>query len=410
MSTILLSQFVTTSGEIGLAFSSSDIANSGLTFNLQLNYTGASVQFEKATFSGTSSATINSNYAGSFGSVTIASSLIPASTAPFATLYFSGNGKGTFNADIVSFKINGITPTYIDPPAYDFIIRGESAEILSGASAAGTYQPLDGFFKVLYTVKTEAQHGAVVFGQAGNESAWKYTAAPGFYGLDTFTLKVADAFDSKEKTISVNVSPVGTAGNDNFHSSAATYHTDGGAGVDTIAYSGKAANFSVVKSASGFVVTDKSGNEGINYLDNFERLKFSDSAIALDIAGNGGQAYRIYQAAFNRTPDAIGLGFWINALDKKVSLVDVAAGFMNSLEFKAIYGNAPSNSQLVTKFYENILHRAPEKGGYDFWLGVLDTHSASAAEVLAAMSESAENQAGLAAVIGQGFAYTPFAG
>lgn len=330
--------------------------------------------------------------------------------SPFATLYFTGNGKGTFNADIVSLKINGITPAFIDPPAYDFIIRGESSDIVAGGIATGTYQPLDGFFKTQYSVKVDAHNGSVVFGAAGAESTWKYTPAQGFYGLDTFTLKVNDVFDAKEKSISINVSPVGTVGNDTFHSSAATYHVDGGAGVDTLSYSGKAANFSIARSGGTVVVTDKTGAEGINYLDNFERLKFSDAVYALDVAGNAGQAYRIYQAAFNRAPDSAGLGFWVSALDKGVSLKEVAGGFMNSLEFKSIYGNAPTNSQLITKFYENILHRAPEKGGFDFWVGVLDSKAASSAEVLAAMSESAENQAGLASIIGQGFSYTPYIG
>lgn len=219
---------------------------------------------------------------------------------------------------------------------------------------------------------------------------------------------VTDVFDAKENTILLNISPVGTPGNDKFHSSAGTYHTDGGHGIDILQYVGKRANFTVTKSGVSAVVTDKSGAEGVNHLDNFERLVFPDGAIALDVTGNGGQAYRLYQAAFNRTPDADGLGYWISVLDHGVSLSTVADGFMNSNEFQNIYGVHPTNTQLVTRFYENILHRQPEKTGLDYWVGILDSKAASAVQVLASMSESAENQEGVATIIGNGFAYTPY--
>jgi Domain of unknown function (DUF4214) len=139
-----------------------------------------------------------------------------------------------------------------------------------------------------------------------------------------------------------------------------------------------------------------------------ERLQFSDTSFALDIDGAAGQAYRIYQAAFNRTPDAGGLGFWINAKDNGSSLRDIALGFTQSSEFKSLYGANPTNSEIVTQFYANVLHRAAEQGGFNFWLGVLDTKADTVAGVLAAFSESAENQAGVIDIIGNGFSYTHF--
>ena len=33
--------------------------------------------------------------------------------------------------------------------------------------------------------------------------------------------------------------------------------------------------------------------------------------LALDINGTAGQVYRLYQAAFDRKPDLVGLGYWI---------------------------------------------------------------------------------------------------
>ena len=95
-------------------------------------------------------------------------------------------------------------------------------------------------------------------------------------------------------------------------------------------------------------------------------------------------------------------------MDRGIGLQDVAAGFAASDEFAQAYGASPSSAQLVDKLYDNILHRDGDAGGVAFWMDVLDTGKASVAEVLAAFSESPENQEALAAVIGNGFAYTPY--
>ncbi len=187
---------------------------------------------------------------------------------------------------------------------------------------------------------------------------------------------------------------------------------NGGAGVDIAQYTFSKAQYTITKTGSGFTVKDNGNSEGIDSLTGIERLKFADGLFALDVGSDGiaGQAYRIYQAAFNRTPDAGGLGYWIGVMDGGSSLSTISGGFINSTEFRAAYGSAPTNEQLVTRFYQNILHREPEKAGYDFWVGVLNGNHAPLADVLAAISESNENQVAVAAIIGNGFGYVPFGG
>ncbi len=197
----------------------------------------------------------------------------------------------------------------------------------------------------------------------------------------------------------------GTSGADTLAGTGGDDFLNGGSGRDLAFYSGTRGSYTITKTNQGFTV---SGPEGSDTLSGVERLKFADVSVALDIDGSGGQAYRIYQAAFNRTPDAGGLGYWINALDNGASLRDVAGGFVTSAEFQTVYGTNPTNAQLVSRYYENVLHRVPEAGGYNYWLGVLDQHLDTAAGVLANISESAENQAGVIGVIGNGFAYTPY--
>jgi hypothetical protein len=200
---------------------------------------------------------------------------------------------------------------------------------------------------------------------------------------------------------------LGSALADTMHGAANSGRIDGGGGLDTVIYAGAASEYKITRGAAGFTIAH-GRSATVDSLANVERLKFGDATIALDIDGVGGQAYRIYQAAFDRAPDSVGLGFWIAAMDHGTTLASVAKGFVDSKEFQDMYGTAPTNVDLVGKFYEHVLHRPAEKGGFDFWVGVLDRHAASVADVLMAISESNENQTALAALIGNGFAYTPY--
>lgn len=197
----------------------------------------------------------------------------------------------------------------------------------------------------------------------------------------------------------------GTPGNDAFN---------GDAGVDTVVYSGKYTSYTLVKTPnlpSDWTVASVA--EGIDTLLNVERLQFSDKNIALDITGNGGMIYRIYQAAFNRAPDKVGLGYWMYHMDKVngFTLTEVARGFIKSQEFTNLYGDSPSNDILITKFYHNVLHREPEKAGYDYWINQLNTGTMTPDQVLAiGFSEGIENQKNVAKIIGSGFDYTIWSG
>ncbi|MEH6437617.1 DUF4214 domain-containing protein [Massilia sp. DD77] len=183
----------------------------------------------------------------------------------------------------------------------------------------------------------------------------------------------------------------------------------GGAGIDLALFDKSSADYTVSTNQSGFTVTLKSSGN-TDHLSSIERLQFSDLGIAFDLDGAAGQAYRIYRAAFDRTPDSGGLGYWLAALDKGSSLEAVARGFMGSKEFIDLYGSAPSNAEVVQRLYKNVLHRDPDPAGFAFWVKVLDEKRADPPQVLAQISESAENQQAVAEVIANGIWYTPYGG
>jgi hypothetical protein len=192
-------------------------------------------------------------------------------------------------------------------------------------------------------------------------------------------------------------------GNDTIVADAGNDSIDGGTGWDGINYTGSLVNYKIERTANGFSVTDLKGDGGTDQVSNVENLYFDDKTVLLNVtaANNGGAVFRMYQAAMDRTPDLYGIMYWIAQMDAGVRVETLADQFIKSNEYRQLYGSDPGNHDLVAKYYEHILHRAPEQGGLDFWTNVLDKHLASNAQVLAAISESHENVDGTAALLAQ---------
>ena len=181
---------------------------------------------------------------------------------------------------------------------------------------------------------------------------------------------------------------------------------DGGAGTDSVIYRGNLASYVITKTSTGYTVADSvSGRDGSDTLINVERLQFSDKSIAFDTSGDAGQAYRLYQAAFNRTPDVGGLGFQMKTLDAGWPLAAVAQNFIDSPEFVATYG-ALNSTDFVQKMYHNVLHRIGAQSELDYYVPKIDSGTMTRAAVLVGFSESPENQAAVIGVIQNGMIYT----
>lgn len=176
-----------------------------------------------------------------------------------------------------------------------------------------------------------------------------------------------------------------------------------GAGLDTVIYWSDAENFDVTRGPESTIVSFQ-GSEDI--LTGVERLEFNDKLVALDLAGpqSAGATYRLYQAAFDRAPDQRGLGYWIAEVDKGMSLEEIAFSFINSDEFRTLYGTNPTDEQFITLLYNNVLNRDPDIAGFDYWMNDM-RDGLSRAGVLSSFSESAENQENVSANIVNGFEY-----
>ena len=214
------------------------------------------------------------------------------------------------------------------------------------------------------------------------------------------------------------------AGNDTFIGYASGQWGDkfyGGDGIDTAVFRGRHADYNMKfidymwdgrieggGRVDGYEVTDSTtGRDGVDYLNNVERLRFSDTNVALDVGlyENAGMAYRIYRAAFDRAPDAVGLANFIAALDQGRTPQSIAAEFASSGEFQLRYGPNLSSSDFVELLYQNALDRPSDAVGKANWVAALDSGAQTRADLLIGFSESDENYQATIGLIGQGLEY-----
>lgn len=320
------------------------------------------------------------------------------------------NSTGVTSADssLVSFNVDGHAPTM--PTASMNMASSGNVVSFNGTGEAGTT------IELIRAGATVADYTEIAQATVDANGHWSVTTSPlpnGDYTVSVVSVDLADnATNAASKlTFSVN-NPnniTGTANNDTLTLNAPNIAVDGGAGIDTVVVNGPRANYTLDKEVWGYGLTDNVGSGGHDALLNVERVQFSDASVALDVNGNAGEAFRLYQAAFGRPAEAAGLGYWIWRMDNGASLTEVAHEFMTGQpEFDALYGSNPSDTDFINHLYENVLHRAADAAGFAYWENVLNTSPNARADVLVDFSESPENQALVIGTIQNGMTYTPW--
>ncbi|MFN4011997.1 MAG: DUF4214 domain-containing protein [Pannonibacter sp.] len=101
------------------------------------------------------------------------------------------------------------------------------------------------------------------------------------------------------------------------------------------------------------------------------------------------QIIRIYQAAFGRAPDPVGLNGWTNLLrEDPTALSKVALGFVNSTEWMNRHGNNSVSDAVLQSLYQNVLGRIPSQAEIDAW----KASGQPMTQILIGFSNSAEFQ------------------
>lgn len=197
---------------------------------------------------------------------------------------------------------------------------------------------------------------------------------------------------------------IGTSKRDIFTIPMESTYVDGRGDIDIANFARSAEGLSFAIGRNGVVFADEGT---VYFMRDVERVSFLEGTLLLDTGAgeNAGMAYRIYQAAFNRTPDADGLEFWLGTLDSgAASFTAIANHFIHSAEFINTFGTTQSvsNARFVELMYTHTLGRTFDKAGLDFWALRLDSQAFSRADVLAFFAESPENQQRVAEQIDNG--------
>ncbi|MDF1831611.1 MAG: DUF4214 domain-containing protein [Porticoccaceae bacterium] len=124
--------------------------------------------------------------------------------------------------------------------------------------------------------------------------------------------------------------------------------------------------------------------EAVTLSDKIESYRYADHDTALGIA-------RLYQAAFDRTPNTTELNMWVDQWEvEQLSFKEIANALSNSSEFLENYGNLDDTS-FINLIYNHVLDRDPDQGGLAFWEKSLE-NGLDRGEVLSHFSESLENK------------------
>jgi serralysin len=318
----------------------------------------------------------------------------------YATATDAAGNTSTASAAL-SFNIDAHAPTI--PLASLLFAAGSNQPSFSGTGEAGTIIQLVNVINATEIGRTTVHA----------DGSWQYDAPAlpnSSYSVVAVSVDVADnatsAAGKMDFTINSKLNFDGSAGADRFTPGAGNNAVDGKGGLDVVAYGGARAGFTVAKDVFGYAVTDTNGLLGHDTLVNVERVQFSDTWLALDIDGAAGKVYRMYQAAFDRTPDARGYAYWLDAMDHGYTLNQVTGFVLADKEATALYMADPSDQYFITQLYHHVLHREPEGAGYAWWLD--NVQKASRADVLAMFSESPENQAQVIGTIQNGIEYHPW--
>ncbi|MGI6246315.1 MAG: DUF4214 domain-containing protein [Pseudochelatococcus sp.] len=102
----------------------------------------------------------------------------------------------------------------------------------------------------------------------------------------------------------------------------------------------------------------------------------------------------LYQAAFNRIPDAAGLDYWVSEYRSNfpaLKLWDYTAKFVDSDEWEAQFDDILPQAK-IEQLYQNVLGRSGDAEGIQFWTEQLVTGQKTLTDILYDFSQSVENK------------------
>jgi len=101
---------------------------------------------------------------------------------------------------------------------------------------------------------------------------------------------------------------------------------------------------------------------------------------------------QVYLGILARDAEHSGFRAWLGALLAGVLREQIVQGFLDSGEFQTKFGSNLTDGQFVERMYNNILLRPSDPGGFNYWVGQLNSGQMTRAQVALAFLDSAEFQ------------------
>lgn len=186
----------------------------------------------------------------------------------------------------------------------------------------------------------------------------------------------------------------GNGGNDYLFGLSGNDTLFGGAGLDVAVYNGPSSNFSIQwLSDDNFSLRDGRGTEGYDTLIGIERLQFSASEVALDLAPNeaGGAAALLMGAVLGRQSLFARkelLGVFVDLFDAGFSMRELSGAVMR-LDIWGILAGGNSSAQIATYLLTNLYGAASQAE----LVQAISSIDASPGDYLWHLAESSANQA-----------------
>lgn len=200
----------------------------------------------------------------------------------------------------------------------------------------------------------------------------------------------------------------GSFGDDVFRATVPASTFDGRSGRDTVIYDSSRSGYQVARQGDGTISV--AGQAGVDSMVSIERLEFTDGKLIFDPFGipislaatlknqtyqpmdSAALVYRLYAAAYARTPDEGGFVYWADrVLDGDLDAEVLARQFRLAPEFAEKYGLSLTDRQYTDKLYSNVLLRPSDIGGLNFWTEHLTSGYYTRDKLLAAFAVSTEN-------------------
>lgn len=223
----------------------------------------------------------------------------------------------------------------------------------------------------------------------------------GASGADRTSLRNVESVRFSDCTISLEVP-------DQFTNTPGSDSYNGGPGLDTVSYSGPRSAYKVQAQPAGVSVSRLDYSEGSDWLQDIERLVFSDRTLAFDHQGAAGTTLKVLGAVFGAeaTRNTVYAGIGMQLLERK----GYSADQLMALALEARLGPQVNNPQaLVQLLYTHVVGSAPSPAQAQPYEQMLKSgaHTPVSLAWLAANTELNLSQVGLVGGVFQGLEFTP---